>query len=100
MKFDSHTINCEIRCDPGFRGSAACCDGKIGPLWKRMEAMAKSRKITGWTFWVTLRRGPIEIQAHGSDMTYAEVERKAERILLASEAAFSAEHNTALTPAE
>lgn len=92
MKFDKHDIQCEITCE-GMRGSAACCDGKVGPLWNRMVAMAGSRKIIGWTFWVTLRRGPIEITAHGSD-NYTDVLQRAERILLASETAFEREHAT------
>lgn len=90
MRFNKHHIHCEIRCD-GYRCSAACCDGKVGPLWERMKEMAGDRKITGWTFWVTLRRGPIEITAHG-DENYAVVHQRAERILLAAEAAFEREH--------
>jgi hypothetical protein len=90
MKFDKHHIQCEIRCD-GMRGAAACCDGKVGPLWERMKQMAGDKPIIGWTFWVTLRRGPIEITAHGSD-NYTTVLQRAERILLAAEKAFKAEH--------
>lgn len=92
MKFDKHHIQCEIRCESGLTGWAACSDWKIGPLWERMKSMADS-KITGWTFWVTLRRGPIEITAHGSG-NYTDVLQRAERILLASEAAYHAEHGT------
>ncbi|WP_439398455.1 hypothetical protein ACRQ5Q_14405 [Bradyrhizobium sp. PMVTL-01] len=92
-KFDKHYINCNIRCDTGLVGAAACADGNIGPLWEKMKRMAEENKakIIGWTFWVTLRRGPIEVQAHG-DENYAIVHQRAERILLAAEATFEREH--------
>ncbi len=90
MKFDEHQIQCEIRCKSGLTGWAACYDRKIGPLWERMKSMADS-DIVGWTFWVKLRRGPIEITAHGSD-NYTDVLQRAERILLASEVAHEREH--------
>jgi len=93
VKFDSHHIQCEIICSDGMTGFAACCDGKIAPLWRRMQEMAaeKSRTITGWTFWVMLERGPIKITAHGSE-NYTTVLQRAERILLAAEAAHKREH--------
>lgn len=95
MNFDKHHIQCEIRCEGGMRGFAACGDGKIGPLWKRMQEMAEGRKIVGWTFWVMVRRGPIEITANGADITYGEVFKRAERILYAAEYAFEHEHANA-----
>jgi hypothetical protein len=58
-----------------------------------MKAMAGERKIIGWTFWVTLQRGPIEITAHGRDEGYTVVIQRAERILLAAEAVWKAEHS-------
>lgn len=67
------------------------------PLWDRTkEGIAKDDKITGWTFWVTLKRGPIEIQAHG-DENYTIVLQRAERILLAAESAWAREHGKALS---
>jgi hypothetical protein len=100
--FDKHHIQCEIRCDDGMSGWAACTDGKIAPLWKRMQDMAageKGRKIAGWTFWVMVRRGPIEITANGTDITYGEVFKRAERILYAAEYAFEHEHGEAANAA-
>jgi hypothetical protein len=92
MKFDKHHITCNIYTEKGSTHGAACCDGKIGPLWDRTkDGIAEDDKIIGWTFWVTLRRGPIEITAHG-DENYTIVLQRAERILLASEAAYNREH--------
>jgi hypothetical protein len=91
MKFDKHHIGCQISFGNGSTGYAACTDGKVNLLWKRMQEMAGDEKITGCTFWVTLKRGPIELTAHGSE-NYTNVLQRAERILLAAEKAFKAEH--------
>lgn len=92
MKFDKHHITCNIYTEKGSTHGAACSDGKVQRLWDRTkEHIAKDDKITGWTFWVTLRRGPIEIQAQGNE-NYTTILQRAERILLAAEAAYNFEH--------